>query len=234
MVVLVVPSSTEVAQCLDGPEGVLAQDRPGQILLDFTTSDPERTKQLARIAAARGRAYLDAGMSGGAVAADAGRLTLMVGGERQSFERCRPLFEAIADMSRVRLVGPSGAGHTMKLVHNMICHTIFMATAEGCRVAERAGIDLTTAVEVINSGNARSFVSEQRFPNHILSGTWDGRSTVSNLEKDLRMGVEMAGRLGAPVSFSAGTAALLARALEAGMSEADFTLIYKEFDRLAR
>jgi 3-hydroxyisobutyrate dehydrogenase len=173
-------------------------------------------------------------MSGGAVAADAGRLTLMVGGDLHTFDHCRPVFEAIADMDKVRLVGPSGAGHTIKLVHNMICHTIFMATAEGCRIAERAGIDLATAIDVINSGNARSFVSEQRFPSHILSGQWDGRSTVSNLEKDLRMGVEMASRLGAPVRFSAETAALLARAVEAGMRQEDFTLIYREFDRLAR
>ena len=55
----------------------------------------------------------------------------------------------------------------MKLIHNMICHTIFLATSEGCRLAERLGISLETAIAVINSGNARSFVSEQRFPDHV-------------------------------------------------------------------
>ena len=65
----------------------------------------------------------------------------------------------------------------MKLIHNMICHTIFLATSEGCLLAESLGIPLETAIAVINAGNARSFVSEQRFPNHIISRTFDGRST---------------------------------------------------------
>ncbi len=233
VIVLVVPSSAEVCLCLDGAEGILAVDNPGQTLLDLTTSDPHQTARNVERARARGRAYLDAGMSGGATGADAGQLALMVGGDTATFDRCAPLFAAIADMDRVRHVGPSGSGHTMKLVHNMICHTVFMATAEGCRLAERAGIDLATAISVINGGNARSYASEQRFVNHILSGTWNGRSTVSNLEKDLRMGVEMAQRFNAQTRFSSQTAALLARAVAAGMKDDDFTLIYRNFDQLA-
>ena len=80
-----------------------------------------------------------------------------------------------------------GTGHTIKLLHNMVCHTNFMVVAEAGRLAERAGIPLETAIKVFNAGNARSYISEQRFPNHILSGKFDGRSTVSNLAKDLAM-----------------------------------------------
>ena len=99
--------------------------------------------------------------------------------------RAVPCSERIA--SNVIHVGETGAGHAMKLIHNMICHTIFLATSEGCRLAERLGIPLETAIAVINSGNARSFVSEQRFPDHIISRTFDGRSTTANLAKDLGM-----------------------------------------------
>lgn len=233
VVIFVVPSSKEIALCLDGPDGILAQAATDQVLVDLTTSHPDDTKDLASRAEGAGRTYLDAGMSGGAQSADDGQLALMFGGNAAAFERCRPALEAIANMDKVFHVGPSGAGHTMKLVHNMICHTIFMATAEGCRVAEKAGIDLETAVNVINNGNARSFISEFRFPRHILTGNWDARSRVANLEKDLGMGVAMAHALGAPAVFSGETLALLQRAMASGMAETDFSRIYQEFDRLA-
>ena len=122
-------------------------------------------------------------MTGGAKAADAGRLTLMAGGAAAVVDACRPLLGAIA--GKVFHVGETGAGHAMKLIHNMICHTIFLATSEGCRLAERLGIPLETAIAVINSGNARSFVSEKRFPDHVISRTFDGRSRTANLAKDL-------------------------------------------------
>lgn len=234
VIIFVVPSSKEIAACLHGPDGILAANSDNQILLDLTTSDPEATKELAEHAATHGRAYLDAGMSGGATGADAGQLALMVGGEAETFERCKPAFEAIADMNKVAHVGPIGAGHTMKIVHNMVCHTVFMATAEGARVAQKAGIDLATAINVFNNGNAMSFVSQSRFPNHIISETWDARSRVANLDKDLSTGVAMARRLGVPPAFSGQTLALLKRAMATGMAEDDFSLLYKEFDRLAK
>ncbi len=233
VVFFVVPSSKEIEMCLDGSDGILSVTANDQVLIDLTTSHPDDTKNLARKAQDTGRTYLDAGMSGGAQSADDGQLALMFGGDVEAFARCTPALEVIANMDKVFHVGPSGAGHTMKLVHNMICHTIFMATAEGCRVAEKAGIDLATAIDVINNGNARSFVSEFRFPRHILSANWDARSRVANLQKDLGMGVAMANSLGAPAAFSAETLALLERAMDAGMSEVDFSRLYQEFDRLA-
>ncbi|MFV2033965.1 MAG: NAD-binding protein [Halocynthiibacter sp.] len=94
-------------------------------------------------------------------------------------------------------LGPAGSGHAMKLVHNMILHSNFLATCEGLRMAERAGLDVARAVEVLNAGNARSFVTEVRFPRDILSGTMNARSVVANLEKDLGLAVEFTSALGA-------------------------------------
>src|SRR3712207_1721692 len=133
-------------------------------------------------------------MSGGAAGADAGTLTLMVGGPPEAVLRCKPVFDCIA--SRVFHIGATGAGHTMKLVHNLVCHAIFFTTVEGCRLGERAGLDLAAMINVFNAGNARSFISEVRFPKHIIPGTFDGRSTVSNLAKDLGMADDLAAQLG--------------------------------------
>ena len=121
--------------------------------------------------------------------------------------------------------GRAAPGTALKLVHNMVLHTTFLATCEGCRVAERAGIDLEKAIEVFNAGNARSFITEVRFPKHILSDTFDGRSTVSNLAKDLGMAARFArgdGRAGAlrPAHRRAAADSAVAE----GMGGEDFTL----------
>ena len=87
----------------------------------------------------------------------------------------------------------------MKLIHNIACHSIFMATCEAGRMAERAGIELGDIIEVFNVSNAQSFASQERFPQHILSGAWDGHSQVNNLHRDLSMAVALAGELGAEV-----------------------------------
>jgi 3-hydroxyisobutyrate dehydrogenase len=223
-VLLVVPGSAEIRSVLGGG-GLLQAPHGGQVLIDLTTSDPAETRAIAAEARATGRAYLDCGMTGGARAADAGTITLMVGGDKAVLEACRPLLEHFA--GKVFHVGDTGAGHAMKLIHNMICHTIFLATSEGCRLAETLGIPLATAVAVLNAGNARSFVSEQRFPNHILPGTFDGRSRTANLAKDLAMAAALACEAGQPGPYGALAADLLGRAMELGFGEEDFTRLYE-------
>jgi 3-hydroxyisobutyrate dehydrogenase len=229
-VLFVVPASPQIESCLSGPHGLLSRSNDGQVLVDLTTSYPGDTLRLSHIAGQAGRAYVDCGMTGGAAGADAGALTLMAGGKEEAVERVRPILEKIA--SRIFHVGPSGAGHSLKLVHNMILHTVFLATCEGCRIAERAGIDLGTAIDVFNAGNARSFITEVRFPKHILSGTFDGRSTVSNLAKDLGMAARFAREMHAPALYGPLTAGLLQRAVAEGMGGEDFTLLYRQIEEL--
>lgn len=229
IVLLAVPGSAQIAALFDAG---LLEGKSGRVLVDLTTSDPKATKQLAERAAAAGVDYLDAGMSGGAAGASSGRLTLMIGGESDALDRVRPALDRIA--TQIFHVGPSGAGHTMKLAHNMICHTIFLATAEGCRAAERAGIPLDRAVEVLNAGNARSFVSERRFPDHIISGSFDGRSVAGNLAKDLAMAKALFDDLGQPSAYVGVTAELLAQAGPEGLLEQDFTRLYPAYDALVR
>lgn len=232
MLVFVVPATPQIASAFDGDDGVLARAGEGLVVYDFTTSDPAATRALAARAAARGIAYLDAGMSGGAAGADAGALTLMVGGDGAAFERSRPWLGPIA--RRLFYVGGSGAGHTMKLIHNMVCHTNFLAACEAGRMAEMAGIRLADMIDVFNASNARSFISEVRFPNHILSGKWDGRSRVYNLHKDLTGAVALAGTLGAKIPLGTAVRNFLGRAMDQGMAETDFTRLYERFDEIFR
>ena len=227
----VVPGVAEITDCLTGPDAILERMESGGIILDLTTSDPDASGELATAAAARDVDYLDCGMTGGAAGADAGTMTLMIGGEARAIEDCADILAALT--SRFFHVGPSGAGHTLKLIHNMVLHTMFLANVEGVRMAAGMGIDPETVIEVFNAGNARSFVSEVRFPNHILSGTWDGRSRVANLAKDLGLATNLSNRKGAPTPFGDLTTSILARALEAGMENTDFTKLYEAFEDIS-
>ena len=226
----VVPATPEITSCFEGNDGVLAKAAKGLVVYDFTTSDPVATKKLAARATTHGIAYLDAGMSGGATGADAGTLTLMIGGDKAAFDRTRYLLDAIA--KQIFHLGPSGAGHTMKLIHNMVCHTIFLATCEGGRVAEAAGIKLADMINVVNLSNARSYASEVRFPKHILSGKWDARSRVYNLRKDLTMAVGMADALHTKVPLGKVTRDFLDVAIDQGMTDTDYSRLYERFDEI--
>ena len=224
----VVPATPEIESTFEGAEGVLAQAKAGLVVYDFTTSDPVETKKLAARAAEKGIAYLDAGMSGGATGADAGTLTLMLGGDKAAFDRTEALLKPIA--KQIFHIGPSGAGHTLKLVHNMVCHTIFLSTCEGARMAEAAGITVADMIKVFNTSNARSYASEVRFPKHILSGKWDARSRVYNLRKDLTMAVKLAGALDTRVPLGTVTRNFLNVAMFQGMEDTDFSKLYERFD----
>lgn len=230
VIIFVVPATPEIASCFEGNQGVLARAAEGLVIYDFTTSDPTATREIAVRAADRGIAYLDAGMSGGATGADAGTLTLMIGGDKAAFEHTRDLLNPIA--KRIFHLGGSGAGHTMKLIHNMVCHTIYLSTCEGGRMAEAAGINLADMIDVFNVSNARSYASEVRFPKHILSGKWDARSRVYNLRKDLSMAVGLADSLNAEVPLGTVVRDFLNAAIAQGMTDTDYSRLYERFSEI--
>jgi 3-hydroxyisobutyrate dehydrogenase len=230
IILMVVPTTNEIRACLEGNDGILRSVKPGLVICDLTTSDPTATHALAAELKPAGIEYLDAGTSGGPTRADSGELTLMIGGDKAVFERVRPVLEKIAQT--IYYLGESGTGHTMKLLHNIVCHATFMATSEAARLGERAGLKLADMIEVFNNSNARSYATESRFPKHILSGKWDARSRIYNLHKDLKMGLELGRSLGAGTKFSEATLYYLDKAIALGMMNDDYSLLYRDFEEI--
>ena len=231
LIIFVVPGSNEIDTMLKGKNSILKNPRRGLVLYDFTTSDPVYTKKLAQRAAAKNVAYMDAGMTGGgAQGADKGTMTLMIGGDPRVYKRTAAILSPVA--KKLIYLGKSGTGHTMKVVHNLITHTNFFALCEAAHLGRRAGIKLEDLIEVFNHGNARSFISEKRFPDHILSQTWDGRSRVFNLNKDVGMAIKLADKIGATVNIGRGTYKYLQEAIRQGRSEDDFTTLYPDLENL--
>jgi len=225
VILFAVPSCAQIETILAGFTG-----RQGQVIVDLTTSDPVRSRALSVDLAGRGFSYVDAAMTGGAAGADAGTLTLMVGGEDGVVASCSSMLDSIS--SRKFHLGPVGSGHAMKLVHNMILHSSFLATCEGLRLAERAGLDLDSAVEVLNAGNARSYVTEVRFPRDILSGSMMARSHIGNLEKDLGLAEDFAASLDARIPYGEMTRTVLAQALASGHGGTDFSHLFPLYEEL--
>ncbi|MGA0392487.1 MAG: NAD(P)-dependent oxidoreductase [Rhodospirillales bacterium] len=229
----VVPATPQIEQCLKGKDGILAHAHKGLILCDHTSSDPVKTKKLAAKVAKQGIEFIDAAMSGGgAVGAEQGTISLLVGGDEKIFKKMQKYLKMFS--KKIFYMGPIGAGQTMKLISNMVLHTTFVAACEGSRMAEKAGIPLEKAIDVFNAGNARCYVTEARFPNHILSKKWDARSIVYNLNKDVGMAVKLGDDLGVKPNVGRQASRFLKKAMKMGMANKDFSLLYRDFDKIQK
>jgi 3-hydroxyisobutyrate dehydrogenase len=164
------------------------------VVVDTSTVAPETPRALAPRFAATGLAWLDAPVSGGPHGARAGRLTMMVGGEAEALARAMPALEAIA--AKVVHVGASGAGAVAKLANNLLVAAHLLTAAEALRLARRAGVDAEAALSVINGASGRSAATEVNFPRWILPGSFDSGFTAGLMRKDVRLALELAGRVG--------------------------------------
>jgi 3-hydroxyisobutyrate dehydrogenase-like beta-hydroxyacid dehydrogenase len=213
IVLLSLPDSHVVEAVVLGDDGVLAHARPGLVVVDLSTASPDSTTRIHALLAARGAAYLDAGISGGAAAAEKGALTLMVGGDVDALDQARPVLDLFA--SQIFHCGPSGAGHTVKLLNNFLNATALSATAEVMVAGRKAGIDLEVLLAVLNASSGVNFATLNRFPKIIHGDYLKGGLTNSLMLKDVNLYVELAAKLGVASLNAAGPVASfgMARAL---------------------
>ena len=212
VVITCLPTSRQVESLLEGPEGLEAGLEPGALLVDCTSGDPETSRRIAQRLARAGVAFADAPVSGGVSGAVAGTLTVMVGGDAQSFTRARPVLSAFG--KRIEHLGPVGTGHAMKAVNNALLAVNLIAAGEGLAALVKAGVSARTAVEVLNASSGRSFVSEVLIPERVLSGRWPQTFRLALLDKDVgiaRSFLQQA-RVEAPVLDLAGRLLTQARA----------------------
>jgi 3-hydroxyisobutyrate dehydrogenase len=196
VVLLSLPDSSIIEPVMLGDGGMLAHARAGQIVVDLSTASPESTRRIHAALAERSVEFLDAGISGGAKAADAGTLTLMVGGDAGALDRVRPILERFA--AKIFHMGDSGAGHIAKLLNNFLNGISLAATAEVMVAAKLSGLDLETFLDVVNASSGVNFATLNRFP-HIIKGDYlEGGLTGRLMAKDIRLYLEHVARLGVP------------------------------------
>ena len=180
LVLFVVPSNDEIFNIIKK-----YKLKKNSIFLDLTTSMPDQTIKIKKYLSKKNVEYFDAAMSGGANGANNGTLTLMVGARETQLNKYKSVLDKISQ--NIFFYGKLGSGHSMKLLHNSVCHGIFLMMCEIGQLAEELDINLDDLIETFNVSNARSYISEQRFPNHILTKKFNGNSYMKNLKKDLDM-----------------------------------------------
>ena len=177
------PNSGEVQQILEGPEGILSGIRTGALFLDCTSGEPAASVRIAAQLEAHGVDFADAPVSGGTNGAEAGTLTVMVGGSDATFERAKPILAQFA--KRIEHMGPVGAGHAMKAINNALLAVSILAFGEGMVGLVKGGVQARKALDVLNASSGRSFVSEVLVPDRVMTGAWPVTFRLALLAKDV-------------------------------------------------
>ena len=202
-VVCMLPTSDDVQDVLVRAEQgtFLRHARPGTIVIDMSSSEPNRTRETGAILAKAGVSMIDAPVSGGVPRAEAGTLAIMIGGDDDAaIDKATPVLEAMGQ--QLFRVGRLGAGDAMKAANNYAAAATYAATAEALTMGKIFGLDPAQMVEIMNVSTGRSFVSEFVMKEHVVTGKWSTGFLLSLLAKDVgiarRLGEEL--ELDAPLS----------------------------------
>lgn len=220
VVITCLPTSADVEGLLDGPDGLEAGLGAGALFLDCTSGDATTTRRIAARLAGRGIAFADAPVSGGTNGAEAGTLTVMVGGDAATFERAAPVLQGFG--KRIVHMGPLGSGDAMKAVNNTLLGVNILALGESLTALVKAGVNPRVAVETLNASSGRSFVSEALVPDRVLTGAWPRTFRLALLDKDAGICLGMLKELGLPAPLLERAGALLHEARTALGEEADY------------
>jgi len=214
-VLLSLPSHREVAGVIHAAGASLSR---GLTIIDTTTGDPASTGELARSLADRGITYLDATISGSSAQVRAGSVTLMVGGDAESFAASEDIFQSIAQQTFH--TGPAGTGAKMKLVTNLVLGLNRAALAEGLAFAGSLGLDLTLSLAVMRGSAAYSKTMDTK-GERMIHGDFAPDARLSQHLKDVRLIVDIGRAAGLPMPLSAAHRAVLEDAEAAGCGELD-------------
>lgn len=216
VVLIIVNDTPDVQSILFGPHGVAQGIGSGKIVVDMSTIAPAATVASAQRLAHMGVEMLDAPVSGGESGALAGTLTIMVGGAQSAFDRCLPLFQAMG--RNIARVGPSGSGHLVKLVNQVLCGIHIVAMNEALAFARKAGVDPHAALEVVASGAAGSWMLTHVGPKALADNFAPGFK-IKLQQKDLRLARECLHKLGLASPALEHAYRQFTRALEEGWGE---------------
>ena len=213
-----------------GPDGVVAGLGPGKVYVDMSTASPKASQELAGLVAERGAAMLDAPVSGSVVTLEEGRLSIMVGGDRDVFDRVLPILREIGPT--VTHVGPHGLAVLMKIATNLSLAVQMAAFSEGVLLAEKGGIPRETAVQVLLHSVIASPMVRYRGP-FVLKQPEEAWFDVDMIQKDLLLALEAGRELDVALPTTAVSNQLLTAARAMGLRERDFATVFTVLARMS-
>lgn len=216
IIITMVPDSPHVEAAIAGPGGILEGVKAGSVVIDMSTISPATGKEMAALLEEKGANFVDAPVTGGVTGAEAGSLSIMVGGNAEAFERALPVLNVLG--GDITHMGPVGSGHTTKIANQLIGVATLAGISEAFVLAKKAGLDMQTFFDAVKNGAGRSWALETLGPK-ILEGDFSPGFMVKHMQKDLRL----AGQLAADTGTSIPTTSLIAqlyRSIQAESPEA--------------
>ena len=223
VVLLALPDSPQILECLDGPDGLEAGLRPGSAVLVTSTVEPATPRAPRRSASVRGVEVLDTPISGGPVAAEAGTLAIMVGAEPAVFTRWRPLLESLG--GHVVHVGAVGDGEVAKLVNNLMGSVIAIGVAEGLALAAASGVDVDRVIDAVSSGSGGSWILREWIPRTVLADRSVTHFAVDLMCKDMGLVRRLAEDRGVQLEAGALAESVFTALRDAGHGGSDFSIL---------
>lgn len=227
VLITMLPNSA-IVECVllgDGAEGVAARLPAGAVVIDMSSSEPERSRKLGAVLEERGFAYLDAPVSGGVKKAKDGTLAILVGGREDVFARCRPVLEAMG--KSLLHIGAAGTGHAAKALNNYVSAAGLAAAVEALHVAERFGIAPAVMTDVLNASSGRSNTTENKVKQFMLSGTFASGFALQLMTKDLKIARALAQAVDYPMTLGETCVAMWDEAAQRSTPATDHTEMYR-------
>ena len=193
VIITMVGFPKDVEEVYFGEDGILANAKPGAVTIDMTTTSPKLSERIYTEAKKRGIAALDAPVSGGDSGAIAGTLSIMVGGDREAFDRCQDIFEALG--SSITYEGGAGKGQHTKMANQIALSGIVASVAEAIAYARRTGLDVDTMLASISKGAAGSWQMDHNAPK-MVSGDMAPGFYIRHFIKDMSIAAEEAEDVG--------------------------------------
>jgi 3-hydroxyisobutyrate dehydrogenase len=209
----------------DAGNGWAARLAKGAVVIDMSSSEPERSRELGKTLEALGLAYLDAPVSGGVKRAKEGTLAILVGGAADVLARCRPLLDTMG--TGVLHIGAAGAGHAAKALNNYVSAAGLAATVEALQIASRFGIEPEVMTDVLNASSGRSNTSENKVKQFMLSGTFASGFALQLMNKDLKIARALAQAVDHPMTFGATCTEVWDEAAQRSTPATDHTEMYR-------
>lgn len=232
IVVTMLPTGAIVrAALLENENGALAASlAKGAVVVDMSSSEPVGTQQLGATLAKRGIALVDAPVSGGVPRAEAGTLTLMIGGEDEAaIGKALPVLEAMG--KQLFRTGPLGSGHAMKALNNYVAAAAFIASTEALRVGRRFGLSPEAMMDIMNASTGRNFNSEMTIKQHVISQKYATGFQLGLMAKDVKIAADLAETIAIEAPLARLVRAMWTEAREGIGERADFTAAVKHWQR---
>ncbi len=226
-----VTNTKAVRAITQGPDGILSGLGPGKIYVDMSTVSPAASRELAAQVAEKGAVMLDAPVSGSVETLEAGKLSVMVGGDEATFEQVKPYLLDIAPKA-ANHVGGNGLAVTMKIATNLSLAVQMLAFSEGVLLAEKSGIQRDVAAEVLFNSVIASPMVKYRGP-FVLDMPDEAWFNVNMMQKDMNLAIELGQQLDVPMPTTAITNEWLTAARGMGLAEKDFAIVFEVLARMA-